>query len=229
MQPDFWLQRWHSGHIGFHQPEVEHALTRHWAHLELAADARVFVPLCGKSLDLIWLRDRGHHVSGVELSAVALEAFCLENGIAARRSPANPDPHAAGGGRIDFDRYEAPCLDLWCGDFFALTPGHLGHVAGVYDRASLVSWQEDRRAPYVRHMTELTPRGARTLLITLEYAQAQMAGPPFSVPAAEVRRLYGAHHLIEECERRDVLSSEPRMRGKGVTALHQVCYRLTRR
>ena len=43
------------------------------------------MPLCGKSLDLLWLRDQGHLVIGVELSATAFEDFCLENGIPARR------------------------------------------------------------------------------------------------------------------------------------------------
>jgi thiopurine S-methyltransferase len=218
MQPEFWHERWNAGQIGFHQSQVAGYLRQHWQDLGLGDRGRVFVPLCGKSLDLIWLRDRGHSVVGVELSDIALQAFCMENGISARRRR-----------KQDFDIYEAPNLELRCGDFFALTPAKLGTIAAVYDRAALISWTPDLREPYVEHMTNLTPAGTETLLITLEYPQAQKAGPPFSVPKAEVERLYADRHAIQELSRQDVLASEPRMRARGVTELFEVCYRLTRR
>jgi thiopurine S-methyltransferase len=178
----------------------------------------VFVPLCGKTLDLLWLRDSGHDVVGVEISAVALESFCMENGVLAGRR-ATPS----------FDVYEAANLKLYCGDYFALDTAQLGNIAAVYDRAALISWTREQRVPYVEHMAKLTPPGAQILLVTLEYAQTQMAGPPFSVMAQEVADLYANHFTIRELSRDDVLSSEPRMRGRGVTELHEVCYRLTRR
>jgi thiopurine S-methyltransferase len=217
MQPDFWHERWRTDQIGFHQPQVAPALQRHWQDLGLDPADRVFVPLCGKSLDLLWLRDRGHAVVGVELSAIALEAFCAENGIAARRRA-----------RAGVDLYQAPHLDLFCGDFFALTPAQVGGIAAIYDRAALISWNEELRKPYAQRMAELTPSGAKTLLVTLEYPQSQKAGPPFSIPPAEVARLYGEQHAIQELSRHDILASEPRMRARGITELHEVCYRLTR-
>jgi thiopurine S-methyltransferase len=217
MQPEFWHERWTRGQIGFHRPRVDASLEQHWQDLGLAENCRVFVPLCGKSVDLLWLRDRGHCVVGVELSDLALQAFCLENGVPARRRTTQ-----------DFDVYEAPNLELLGGDFFALTPATLGTIAAVYDRAALISWTPERREPYARHMATLTPSGTETLLITLEYLQAQMAGPPFSVPTAEVERLYADGHAIQELSRRDVLASEPKMQARGVTELLEVCYRLTR-
>jgi thiopurine S-methyltransferase len=217
MGPDFWLERWRDGRIAFHQPSVEVYLTRHWSDLGLAENCPVFVPLCGKSLDLLWLRARGHAVVGVELSAIALESFCMENGIPARR-------RALPG----FDRYQAPQLELLRGDFFALTPAHLGHVAAVYDRAALISWNPELRQPYVAHLAALTESGTQTLLITLEYDQTVTAGPPFSVPAAEVRRLYSPHHAVCELSRHDILSHEPRLQARGLTELSLVCYRLTK-
>lgn len=217
MQPEFWQERWRTGQIGFHQTAAERNLARHWPDLRLAIDSRVFVPLCGKSLDLLWLQERGHVVSGVELSAIALEAFCMENGIPARRRTVDR-----------FDLYEAPRLDLLCGDFFSLNAALLGPVAAVYDRAALISWTEELRAPYAEHMAALTSSGTQTLLIALEYRQAQMAGPPFSVDRETVERLYSRHHAIQELARQDILATEPRMRGRGVTELFEVCYRLTR-
>ena len=204
------------GQIGFHQSAVDRHLQQYWPQLEIG-DGRIFVPLCGKSLDLLWLRERHHSVAGVEISAVALESFCLEHGIEARR-------------RIlpDFDVYEADQLQLYRGDFFALSPALLGRISAVFDRAALISWAPELRAAYVAHMTALTSPGTQTLLITVEYPQEQMAAPPFSVQVDVVDRLYAPTHAIQFLSRQDVLASEPRLRARGITQLHEACYRLTR-
>jgi thiopurine S-methyltransferase len=217
LQPEFWHDRWRKGQIGFHQATVDTRLQQYWPDLGLATGSRVFVPLCGKSLDLLWLRERGHFVSGIDLSAVALESLCMENGIPARRRTLG-----------DLEVYETAKLQLYCGDFFALTAKLLGSVAAVYDRAALIAWTREQRAAYVAHMTELTNPGTQTLLITMEYAQAQMTGPPFSVSADDVERLYGQNHSIRELGRHDILANEARLRSRGLTQLHEACYRLTR-
>jgi thiopurine S-methyltransferase len=217
LQPEFWHERWRAGQIGFHQSAVDRNLREQWPLLELASGSRVFVPLCGKSLDLLWLRDRGHRVAGVELSAVALESLLMEHGIPAMRRTLD-----------HFDVYQAADLQLYCGDFFALNPPLLGPVAAVYDRAALISWIPELRAGYVAHISALTRPGTQTLLVTLEYAQTQMKGPPFSVTADDVEHLYTRNHAIQELSKHDVLGTEPRLRSRGVTQLHEVCYRLTR-
>jgi thiopurine S-methyltransferase len=153
----------------------------------------------------------------VELSEVAIESFCLENGLPARRN------HLDG-----FDEYQAVNLRLLCGDFFRLTPSMIGACPAVYDRAALVSWAPELRQPYVEHLTGLTPRGCQTLLITIEYPQAETAGPPFSVDSEWVQRLYSTHHEIRQLHRKDILAEDPRMRARGVTDLHEVCYQVTR-
>jgi thiopurine S-methyltransferase len=153
----------------------------------------------------------------VELSAVALESFCLENGIPARRRSLG-----------DFDVYEAEGLRLLRGDFFALTPEILGSVAAVYDRAALISWTPELREAYVAHLTALTSPRTKTLLITVEYQQEQMSGPPFSVSADDVGRLYARHHEIKQLGRHDILADEARLRARGLGDLHAVCYQLTR-
>jgi thiopurine S-methyltransferase len=217
VQPEFWQDRWRLAQTAFHQTSVDRYLSAYWSTLNPPATATVFVPLCGKSLDLLWLRDRGHSVVGVELSAVALESFCLEHGIPARRRVL-----------ADFDVYEAESLRLFRGDFFKLTRELLGAASFIYDRAALISWTPSLRAAYVERMTALSTPGTQTLLITLEYPQDNMKGPPFSVPGDEVHRLYAAHHAIEELDRRDILELEPRYKARGLTELHEVCYRLVR-
>jgi thiopurine S-methyltransferase len=217
LQPDFWHERWRTGQIGFHQSAVDRNLRQYWPDLGLTSNSRVFVPLCGKSLDLLWLCERGHSVTGVELSTLALESFCMEHGVPAKRRILD-----------DFDVYEAAKLQLFRGDFFALTPELLGPVSAVFDRAALISWTPELRATYVKHITELTNPGTQTLLVTMEYPQEQMKGPPFSLGADDVERLYAPHHEIRELSRQDILANEPRLRSRGVTQLHEVCYRLTR-
>jgi thiopurine S-methyltransferase len=217
LQPDFWHDRWRAGQTGFHQSAVDRHLAQHWPNLGLAAGGRVFVPLCGKSLDLLWLQTHGHVVVGVELSALALESFCVENGIPARRRNLG-----------DFDVYEAAGLELYRGDFFALTPALLGSVCAVYDRAALISWAPELRAAYVAHLSALSAPGTRTLLITMEYLQSQMSGPPFSVTADEVRGLFARTHAIQQLSRDDILAGEPRLRARGLTELHEISFRLTR-
>jgi thiopurine S-methyltransferase len=213
----FWHDRWRLGQTGFHQTEVDRSLQRFWPALGLDLGSRVFVPLCGKSLDLLWLRDRGLDVTGVEISAVALESLCMENGIPARRRPLDR-----------FDAYEAGALRLMCGDFFELTQDLLGPVAAVYDRAALISWAPELRAAYADHVAALTTSGTQTLLVALEYAQDEMKGPPFSVSADDVQRLYGRAHQIVELGRSDILASEPRLSSRGITRLHEACYQLVR-
>jgi thiopurine S-methyltransferase len=217
LQPEFWHKRWRNGQIGFHQSAIDRNLTGHWPALHLARGSRVFVPLCGKSLDLLWLRDQGHPVIGVELSAIALEAFCMENGVPARRRVLD-----------GFEVYEAPNLQLLRGDFFALSAALLGDVAAVYDRAAAISWAQELRAPYVRHLAALVSSGTPMLLVTLEYPQPQMSGPPFSLGGGEVRRLFSRHFRIREIDRQDILALEPRLRARGVTELVEVSYHLVR-
>lgn len=217
MQPDFWLDRWRTAQIGFHQAAVDRHLKAYWPRLMLPAGSPVFVPLCGKSLDLLWLRDRGHSVKGVELSPVALESFLMEHGIPAMRRVL-----------VDFDVYEADGFTLFRGNYFKLTPALLGGVSAVYDRAALISWTPAARESYVKHLTSLTSPGTQTLLIAVEYPPEQMKGPPFPLPRDTIESLYAGHYSIEELGRHEILELEPRLKARGLTELREVCYRMTR-
>ena len=217
MQPDFWLERWRLNQIGFHQSSVHPKLIEFWPELKLEPAARVLVPLCGKSLDMLWLLAQGHHVIGVELSETAIESFCMQNGIPARRKSDG-----------DFIVYEAPGLQLYCGDFFHLTPARIQPVTAIYDRAALISWAPDLRTSYVEHLTALADYGSKTLLITMEYLQTQMNGPPFAVARDDVQRAYGDHYSIRELDRHDILPMEPRLQARGLDQLYEACYQLTR-
>ena len=217
MQPDFWLNRWRAAQIGFHQMAVDRHLKAYWPLLKLPLGSPVFVPLCGKSLDLMWLREGGHSVTGVELSPVALESFVMEHGIPSRRRVL-----------ADFDVFEAEGLKLYRGDFFKLTPTQLGNTSAVYDRAALISWTPEARQSYVKQLTSLTNPGTQTLLIAVEYPPEQMQGPPFPLTRDTIQNLYAGHYSIEELARHEILELEPRLKARGLTELREVCYRMTR-
>lgn len=217
MQPEFWLERWQRNEIGFHQPAPHRALARHWASLGLPRGSRVLVPLAGKSSDMLWLAAAGHHVLGIELAEIAVRAFFDENALS---------PKIAKHGALRC--FSVDGLDLWCGDVFAVGVAQVGRVAAVFDRAALVALPEELRRRYVAHLDALTPPDTRTLLVTMEYAQAEMSGPPHAVLEDEVRTLYAAHE-IELLERADVIGDFPKFAQRGVTRLGEATYRMMRR
>lgn len=218
MDKEFWLERWERAEIGFHQDAVNPHLARHWDALGAAPGSAVFVPLCGKSLDMVWLRKNGHPVVGVELSPLAVEAFFDEQGI----TPSTT--HTA-----HFHQCEADGIRILCGDFFNLTRADLDGVRTVYDRASLVALPPEMRRHYAQHMLDILPPGSRILLVAFEYDQSQMGGPPFAVVPDEVHALYGAGARVELLERADVLEENAHFKTRGLTALHENIFLLTRK
>jgi thiopurine S-methyltransferase len=110
----------------------------------------------------------------------------------------------------------------------AVGVAQVGRVAAVFDRAALVALPPDVRSRYVAHLDAITPQGTRTLLITMEYAQAEMPGPPHAVLEDEVRTLYGAHE-IELLERDDAIADFPKFAQRGVSRLGEATYRMMRR
>jgi thiopurine S-methyltransferase len=217
MEPEFWLQRWREGRIGFHQDQVTPLLEQHWDALRLPAFSRVLVPLAGKSLDLLWLAQRGHRVLGVELSRIAVDQFFTENAL-------KPKLHASRLGT----HYIAGRIEMICGDAFALDAETLADCTGLYDRAALIALPAELRSRYARTLS-LLPAGCRGLLITLEYPQDEKAGPPFSVEAAEVDALFADDWRIEVLERRDILATQPGFLAEGVGRLSTAAYRLQRK
>lgn len=215
MQPDFWHERWQLNQIGFHQSDINPYLQQFWPQLHTAPACRVFVPLCGKSRDMLWLQGQGHEVVGVELSELAVQAFFEENGLVATvRQQGN------------FKVYEAARIRLYSGDFFDLTAADLAGVRAIYDRASLIALPPDMRPRYVRHMRDLLLPGTQTLLISFDYPQHEMQGPPFSVDEAQVRELYAAYCAVRLLHAADILGQEPRFRERGVTRLQEKVYAL---
>ena len=217
MNPQLWQQRWQRGELGWHEDAFNRHLAEHWPGLKVAPRSRVFVPLCGKSLDMLWLAGRGHRVLGVEVSEIAAEAFCNENGL----TPCITD-------EPPFRRFAMDEIDILVGDFFDLTSAHLEGVDAVYDRASLIALPPAMRLRYAGHLATLLAAEVQSLLITLDYDPSRMSGPPFGVSADEVRRLFAPAFELERLATFDVIAESPRWRQRGLDWLNEHVFRLRR-
>ena len=205
MDHAFWNERWQEGRIGFHNNQVHPMLAAQIGTLGLAPGGRVFLPLCGKTVDIGWLLEQDYRVAGVELSRIAVEQLFEELGV---------EPEISRDGPLT--RFSAPGLDVWAGDIFDLSAEVLGPVDAVYDRAALVALPLGMRPRYATHVPAITCH-ATQLLITFDYDQSVMKGPPFSVPLGEITALYGRGFAISD------LLAEPVTGGlKGIAPATEI-------
>ena len=208
MDADFWHERWAKGEIGFHQHDYNQHMQEFIDRLRIKPGGHILVPLCGKSRDMLWLLEQGYSVTGIEISSLAVEDFFAENDLPSHITDL-PDACL----------YTSRRLNIYCGDFFAVDLSHTAHIDAVYDRASLIAMPPQMRKAYVERLTGLIPAGTRSLLVTLEYPQQEMDGPPFSVSADEVATLYAPGYSIEHLHSEDCLENQPHFRDKGLTRL----------
>lgn len=224
VEADFWHERWRNNLIGFHLDEVNPYLKEYWPELALPKGSRVLVPLCGKSVDLVWLAEQGYEVIGVELSPTAVTAFFDEQGLHADKRLTDC-----------FEIWQSGAITILCGDFFDLSPAAVGKIAAVYDRAALVAMPENMRPEYVRQLKSLVAGPLKGLLVTLYYEQSQMDGPPFAVSTDEVRKLLeGTSVTSDTCEvdmrqNLDILDQNARFKQSGLNLLEEHIYLLRSR
>jgi len=216
----WWEERWHKNEIGFHLPQVHSWLKSQWASLleqgKVSPQGRVFVPLCGKTLDIGYFLALGHQVVACELSEKAVQELFAQLELV-------PKVSAWGQGLC----YEAGNLCVYVGDFFALSAQVLSQVDYIYDRAALIALPESIRGEYAAKLTDSCPR-AQILLITLDYQQAQMSGPPFAVSEQEVQAHYQAGFNTTTLKQKEILEYEPRFKQRGLTSLIESIFWLER-
>lgn len=192
MDANFWHNRWQTNQTGWHERTVNPLLITHFPSLHMPPGGRVFVPLCGKSLDLGWLLSCGYTVAGAELSELAVTQLFTELGL---------EPTISEVGRLRLFRGER--IDIFVGDLFDLSREILGPVDAVYDRAALVALPETTRIRYTAHLKAITAT-APQLVIGYQYDQSVVDGPPFSVSPEELRRHYGEDYVLTPLTRVDV-------------------------
>ena len=187
---DGWLTRWREGRIQFHVDTVNPILDRYVDRLLPEGFGRVFVPLCGKSVDLGWLDEQGHEVVGVELAEKAVEDLFKELGR-------NPTITTQGA----FQSCRSDGLEVLVGDLFELDAEVTGKFDAIWDRAALVALRPSDRDRYASHLREFLQSNGHILLCTISYDESKMEGPPFSVCADEVHRHFKNILRFEKLER----------------------------
>lgn len=215
MDAKFWLDRWRRNDIGFHKEVVNPQLARWWPELGVDAGAPVLVPLCGKSRDMAWLAQRQQSVIGVELSALAIDAFYAESELA----PAVDQV-------AEFTRYQAARNTILQGNLFDLTAPVIGEVGAVFDRGALVALEPNTRAAYVDHLLRVVAEDARLLVLVVEYDQQLVAGPPHCVYPEEIALLYGDRCEIELLESEPTSDVPPHFSAQGVGTIVNAAYRI---
>lgn len=214
MDKEFWHQRWQNRQIGFHQDDINPYLIKYWPQ-KTEQLQRVLVPLCGKSADMLWLAEQGYDVLGVELSQLAVEEFFDDNKL---KYDVKQIEH--------FSVYSTEQITIYQGDFFELTAILSGEFDYVYDRASQIALPREMRDRYCQHLCNIAAK-ATIILITMEYDQSQMNGPPFSVLEEEIEQHYASKYAINRLEVFDLLVVSPDFKQRGLDSLLEKVYRLT--
>ncbi|BFL85761.1 thiopurine S-methyltransferase [Shewanella baltica] len=218
MEPGFWHEKWHQQQIGFHQQDINPFLVKYWQKLGLPADTQVFVPLCGKSLDMCFLAEQGHQVIGCELNELAVQQFFSDNQLEMTQTTVGEHQH-----------YHTEQISLYQGDIFTLPKTITQEVTAFYDRAALIAWPESMRAQYAKQLASLLPSGSVGLLVTLDYPQEALSGPPFAVSPTWVEQHLSDDFDIEVLASQDVLADNPRFIKKAVPWLNEAAYLLKRK
>lgn len=211
MEPKFWQDRWQEGKIGFHKSEPNPIITKYFSTLGLKEGARVFVPLCGKSLDIPWLAQQGFKVVGAELSEIAVSDFFKEGGLEPTITEIGP-----------LKKFSAPSIDIFLGNIFDLSKdvllAHAGAIDGIYDRAALVALPLDIRTRYSAHLRAMTDT-APQLLSCFEYDTNLIDGPPFCIAKQDIVHQYANSYTITELGR---WSYEGKLKGTDYPATETV-------
>jgi thiopurine S-methyltransferase len=201
-----WLERWREGRIGWHEEGGNASLKKHWH----ASGKRVLVPMCGKTVDMLWLEEQGNSVVGVELSELAVRAFFEENGLNYTVREGRLPAYAAGGRDVT----------IYCGDLFDFDENHF---TGWYDRGALVATTAEQRPAYAAHIDALLAPGASRLLITLEYDDDIATGPPFSISREEILRYWPDMVAIDRYD--DIDNGPPKFREAGLREMFETIWR----
>ncbi|CAA6806235.1 MAG: Thiopurine S-methyltransferase (EC [uncultured Thiotrichaceae bacterium] len=216
MDSAFWHSRWENKQIGFHSDSFNVHLEKFWKSLSVAKGATVFVPLCGKTLDMLWLLKEGYKVIGVELSEIAIQDFFSEN---------NLDYKTYDEGAFRY--YSSGDLTILHGNFFDISEQEIGQCTACYDRASLIALPREMRQRYVDKLKKFHKMASQQLLVTLEYDQSIKNGPPFSVSIDDVHALYTDTHTIKLSYETEIIDEMIGFQKAGVTSITERVFTIT--
>lgn len=213
MEKQFWIESWDEGGFktSFHRKEV-HPYILEYLTPEKLKGKRVLVPLCGKSVDLIYFKKYAKHVVGVELAEEAVGQFFEEQNLSFTKNG---------------NCFESDNLTLINTDFFSLTSLDVGKIDLVYDRAALVALPLSMRLNYVEKIKEILPSSAQQFVNTLEYSPIKEE-PPFSISPEDLVAYYGNTFEVEHLKS-PLIPNHGLIRCWGLDYVKEHGFLLTRR
>jgi len=219
LEKDFWINRWKDGLIGWHNTEFNNSLVQYGETVFIDKSHAIFVPLCGKSLDMVWLLTKGYKVVGCELSSKACIEFFTENNIPyeVTQRPAH---------KLFTSTDAQSPIKIYCGDIFDLTENDIGQSSGVFDRAAYIALNNKQRQEYTMLLGKLF-NDSIILIETIQYDQSIVDGPPFSISFEELNQNFSKHQLQLLNEDFKHKIGNQRFVNAGVTHVHQSTYRIS--
>ncbi len=215
MEKEYWQARWENKRTEFDQSQPNPFLVQFFKQLALQSGSNVFVPLCGKSVDMLWLANQGYQIIGVELHLQACHEFFQQNNLPFSEEKTN-----------NFTILKSDHITLIAGDFFEVDKNLLGKIDAIYDRAALVALPQEMRSKYVNHLKQLVSVNTEIFLVTAGYNQSEMQGPPFSVDEAEVEQLFNNGFSLTRLHREEATAIPPHLKAKGLTGSHHLVFQL---
>ena len=145
-----------------------------------------FLPLCGRSPDMVWLTSQGHRVTGVEWVEGAVVQFFTENKL---DYEVERDVNV---GKVTATMYTAKNVPItvYCCDFFSMSSDTLGQFDCIWDNGSVGSFHESQRPDYVCIMRMLLKSKGKMLLANFNYKLAGPLKPPYPLTREEVKEMY---------------------------------------
>lgn len=178
MEKEKWLEAWQIGRTAFHQSAYNKAMVNHFKGQKLK-DKNVFIPLAGKSLDILFFLEKEANVIACEISPIAVEEFFKQSKLEFTTEVFK-----------NFTIYKAKNLTFYLGDFFELTKTQVSHVDVMYDRASVVALPKELRSKYYEKIDQLIHKKTHLLILTYTHDGPMEFGPPFYVPEEEIKKAY---------------------------------------
>lgn len=173
-----WHEMWKNNNTPFHKDETNPLLIENWEKFNVPLDKTIFVPLCGKSLDMLWFAQQGYKVIGAELSEIAAEQFFTENKIKFEIT-----------NESSVKVYKSERIKIIVGDIFELKKDLFDSSAiFIYDRAALIALDVNTRKRYCEKLKELSDGHLKMFLLTLDMKIPEHIGPPYFVPTPEVKQ-----------------------------------------
>lgn len=191
MELSYWESRWKKGNTGFHSDEIYRGLLQYFPEKTLLRRETAFVPLCGKSEDLLWLAGKFNKVVGVDVSMIAIEEFIENHKLEVTKRSFS-----------SFTIFDAENIELWCGDFLKMPVHKIRPVDFIYDKAAIVALPEQMRPAYAAKLKEFCNDDTIVMLQHFVYEQSEMSGPPFSVSEKEIKKLFGEKFTMHTCEKK---------------------------